>query len=262
MEIVDALDQVWSGVTSLLDEIDEASWQRPTPCVGWTVHDVAAHLGHLEGIGHGFPQPDPPPGYDPAVFTGLQAVTEEGVAARRSWSPEEVVDEIRRASATTLNALRGYGPADWEAPVPSPVGTVPARQAAEIRLADAYVHLLDIRHALGRPLETADVATASEAVVGRALRVAGWGAVKQAELRDGSRIRLDLLGRGAVELVVEGRRGRLAEPEADTVDRIAGSPLAFLLAVSGRSEMAEAAGGLEVTGEAAARFLAGYRLFL
>ena len=91
----------------------------------------------------------------------------------------------------------------------------------------------------------------------------GWGAVKGAGLPDGTRIFLDLSGPGGTvaDLVVADRRGNLVDAESGTVDRIAGPALAYLLEIAGRHDMAEAAGGLEVDGEAAKALLAGYRLF-
>jgi hypothetical protein len=134
----------------------------------------------------------------------------------------------------------------------------------ELRLADVYVHLLDIRRALGRALSPADEPMAAAGAVGRAVRLTGWAAVKRAELPDGTRIRLSLdgpSGRDTVDVLIEGRRGHLVDPEGTPSELIAGTGLAYLLAVAGRAEMADAAGGLRVAGEGAARLVGAYRLF-
>ncbi|NIS28852.1 MAG: hypothetical protein GWN07_01970 [Actinobacteria bacterium] len=153
----------------------------------------------------------------------------------------------------------------WETEMwPSPVGMLPMDQAHDLRAADAYVHLLDMRHGLGRPLDPNEEPLASALAIGRAVRLSGWGAVKGAGLPDGTRIRLDVEGPGgtAADLVVENGRARLEPPHGETDDRIAGPGLAFLLAVAGREGMTAAAGGLDVSGDAAKAFLEGYRLFL
>lgn len=264
MQLLPALEEAWGAVIATLVNLDPADWRLVTPCDPWTVRDVAAHLGHLEGMAHGFPQPEPPEDFDEAGYEALDLVTNGGVAARRAWTNDEVLDEVRRASALTLERLWSTDEEGWKAPTPSPVGVVPLTQAMELRLADVYVHLLDIRHALGRPLTPSDEPMAAAAVVGRAVRLTGWASVKRAELPDGTRIRLSLdgpSGRDTVDVAVEGGRGHLVDPEGATPDRIEGTGLAYLFAVAGRTGMIEAAGGLTIDGDDADRLVAGYRLF-
>jgi len=264
MDLLTALEQTWKGVFDLLDGLTDDGWNAPTPCAGWDVHDVAAHLGHLEGLYRGFEQPDPPAGFDPSPYAGFQVLTEQGVAARRHWSPDEVRAEIRRAATASLEVIRGFDESGWEQPMMSPIGTVPAHQALQFRLADAYVHLMDLRHALGRPLRPDDEPEAAEAVVARTIRLAGWGAARSARLPDGTRIGLVISGPGGGEgdLVVEGGRGSLIEQSGTATDRVTGTGLAFLLAVAGRWSLADTAGGLTVEGNTARRFVEGYALFV
>lgn len=265
MDLTAHLTETWTAITELLSGLDDARWRSAKPCEGWTVHDVAAHLGHMEGLPLGFDQPEPPDEFDPASHSGIDAVTEAGVAARRSWSHAHVLDEIRRASAGTLDRVSHLDAEEWETERwASPIGVLPMHQAQEIRLADAYVHLLDMRHGLGMPLDPTEEPLTAEVVVGRAVRLTGWGAVKGARLPDGTHIRLDIEGAGGTssDLVVEGGRGNLGPPHGETTDRIAGTGLAYLLAVAGRRAMVDAAGGLDVSGDAAAALLGGYRLFL
>jgi uncharacterized protein (TIGR03083 family) len=260
MDLVVALREAWSAVIVTLEGLEPGAWENPTPCAGWNVHDVAAHLAHLEGMAHGFDQPAPPPDFDADAFEGFHRLTEEGVAARRATPHKEVLDEIRLSSQLTLGDLAKRDGAGWDELAPSPVGMVPARHAAEIRLSDVYVHLLDLRHGLGITLDPSDEPAAAGAVIARALRLSGWAAVKQAGLEDGTRIRL-AIDDGGGDLVVSGGRGNIEPPQTGTVDRIVGPGLAFVLTVAGRGEMAAAAGGLEVSGDSAEQFLAGYRLF-
>jgi uncharacterized protein (TIGR03083 family) len=263
VDLVVALEQAWSGVVRALSDLPEDAWQRPTPCDRWSVRDVAAHLGHLEGLNHDFPQPPPPPGFDPAGMSGLDAITNSGVAARSAWTTREVFDEVRAASAATLDRVRGFSEEDWHRPMPSPVGILPASQSLDLRLADVWVHLLDIRSGLGEPPSADREPEAAAAVIHRAVRLTGWGAVKRAGLPDGTRIAFDLAGPGGVaaDLVIAAGRGEMEPSSGDTVETIRGPALAYLLEVAGRPTMAEAAGGLEVEGEAARALLERYRLF-
>ena len=61
MDLLRALEEAWGAAITLLQRLDEPEWDLPTPCEGWSVRDVAAHLGHVEGIAHGYPQPPAPP---------------------------------------------------------------------------------------------------------------------------------------------------------------------------------------------------------
>lgn len=262
MEIVSALEETWTGIDTLLGSLDDEQWALPTPNTEWDIKDLAAHLGGLESLFLGFPQPEPPEGWK-TEHTGIHHMTGLGVVARRAWSTAEVMDEFRSASRAQLDRLRVLDGAGWQEPTMGPLGMTSVTNFADIRLSDMYVHLLDLRFALGLPLQSGDEPIAVSLVVARAVRLTGWGAVKGADLPDGSRILLDLNGPGGAvaDLVVADRRGTLVDPEPGTVERIAGPGLAYVLAISGRHEMAEAAGGLEVEGEAAEALVAGYRLF-
>ena len=262
MEVITALEEVWRSIDGLLETLADDQWVLPSPNPEWDIKDLAAHLSGLESLFLGFPQPDPPEGWTTA-HTGLHQVTEAGVVARRNWSTTQVLDELRSASDAQLDRLRGLDEAGWQEPTIGPLGMTTMANFADIRVGDLYVHLLDLRFALGSPLQSADEPTAELLVAGRAVRLTGWGAVKGADLADGSRIYLDLSGPGGTktDLVVADRRGKLVDAAPGTSERIEGSALAYLLEIAGRHEMAEAAGGLHVEGAAAEKLLAGYRLF-
>jgi uncharacterized protein (TIGR03083 family) len=262
MEVVRALEEAWSGIDSLLASLDDDQWMLPTPNTEWDVKDLAAHLGGLEAMFQGFPQPDPPDGWV-TEHTGLDQLTDFGVAARRGWTTSDIMDEFRRASQAQLEKLQTLGEDDWQQQTLGPLGMTSMTNFADIRLGDLYVHLLDLRYALGLPLQTPAELTAQSLVVGRAVRLTGWGAVKGAGLGDGTRVNLNLSGPGGTEadLVVSNRRGNLTQPEPVTTASIVGPALAYLLEIAGRHDMAEAAGGLNVEGQAARTLIDGYQLF-
>ncbi len=262
MEVVRALEEAWSGIEALLMALDDDEWTLPTPNSEWDFKDLAAHLGGLEGMFQGFPQPDPPEGWT-TDHTGLHGVTAAGVAARRGWTTDQVMDELHRASQTQLERIRLLDADGWQQQIMGPVGMTSMSTFADLRLGDLYVHLLDLRYARGVRLQSPAESTAESLVAGRAVRLSGWGAVKGAGLPDGTRIRMELSGEGGItaDLVVADRRGGFEPPGPAVAHRIEGPALAYLLEVAGRHEMAEAAGGLLVEGEAARALLAGYRLF-
>jgi len=262
MEVIRGLEEAWLGIDTLLASLDDDQWTLPTPNTEWDVKDLAAHLGGLEAMFQGFPQPDPPDGWA-TEHSGLHHLTALGVQARRTWATDQIMDELRRASAAQLGKLRALDDRGWQQQTLGPLGMTSMTNFADVRLGDLYVHLLDMRYALGLPLQSSADQTAESLVVGRAVRLTGWGAVKGAGLADWTRIRLELSGLGgaSADLVVSARRGNLSEPEPGTADRVEGSALAYLLEIAGRHEMAEAVGGLVVEGDAARKLLEGYRLF-
>ena len=262
MEIIRALEETWSSLDRLLGSLDAEQWRLPTPNTEWDVKDLAAHLGGMEAMFQEFPQPDPPDGWT-TEHTGLNHLTALGVAARNAWTIDELMDEMHRASQAQLDKLRELDEDGWQRQTFGPLGMTSMSNFADLRLGDLYVHLLDVRFAVGAPLQGDAEPTAQALVVGRAVRLSGWGAVKGAGLADGTRIRLDLSGPGGTvaDLAITDRRGNLVSPEPGTGEVVVGSGLAYLLEIAGRPEVAEAAGGLQVEGEAARALLDGYRLF-
>lgn len=271
-EIITGLDETWSAFREIFggleEEGNEEDWSRPTPCTDWSVKDLAAHLGAIEGQFQGLPQPPTPePG-----GSSIDDWTAAGVEARRDWMVDQVLEEVAEASKRQLEHLRGLGPVDaesWQAPVPGPVGETTEAMLADIRLMDLYIHLLDLRTALGRGLRLDAEPTACRLCTERAIDLAGWGGVKKAGIEDG-RVRLELSGLGSaaesrtVDVVIEGGRGSLEEPEGDAAvegDVITGPAPAFMLVAAGRLEMADEARGVVAAGATARRLLEGYRIF-
>jgi uncharacterized protein (TIGR03083 family) len=257
-----ALAAVWPAVLELAAEIPDERWTSPSVLPGWTVGDIYAHLGNVEGMIHGFPQPDTPPDF---AFEGapLHLVTNSGVAARRAWSRAEVLDEVRRAANTTLERLASIDESGWQAPALSPVGPTTFEQAMELRNGDAYVHYLDVLVSVERYDDDRRLPGPEEVLVARAVRLTPWAAVKRAGLPERTRIRLELTGpAGTVgDVTVEGGRGRLEEPQGEPDAAIAGPGIAYALRAGGRRHPVELVSALAVAGEPAERLLETYGLF-
>ncbi len=257
----DGAAQVWEAIERFLARLKADDWSRPTPCVGWTVQDVAAHLGHIEGmLVHGFPQPEPPPNWE-APSSPLDQITNLGVDSRRSWSKEAVIDEVERAARATRDLLASPG-LDWEAEAPTPIGPAPRWTAVEMRVNDLVVHLLDLRTALGWQLREEGEEIAEAVAVGRAVRLTPWAFVKRASAREGQSLDLSLAGPGGGDHHIVVEQGRAVEKPGDgeATATIVGSGLSYLVAATGRHAMVAAAGGLATRGDLARRLLAAYRL--
>lgn len=254
-----ALDQLWTSTDRLLSEIGSEEWALPTPCTDWDVRQLAAHVAGGQSGFEGLPQPEPPPGWT-TDKEGVDEMTARGVAARADWSPQEIIDELSAAADAQLRRLRKLDPAGWEQPADWPPGDPTVRGFAKNRLLDAYIHLLDLRVALSRPLNLEAEPTVFELCLDQAYEFSGWGAVKKARITENCRIRLDLHGPGGGvnDLVVEACRGRLEPPVGDPTDRIIGSTAALLFAAVDRRAWWDIVGPLVAEGEAARRFAAGY----
>ena len=260
-ELAAATNQTWAAVLNLIPSLQPDDWNRPTPCVGWSVKDVLAHLGHVEGmLDHGFDQPEPPADWV-GDGTPLDQVTNQGVAARRTWSPARVIDEIERAAAATTKLLDSPD-LGWNEPASTPVGPAPRSVAVEMRVNDVFLHVCDLRTALGLDINQYGEPLGREVAIGRAVRLSPWAWAKQAKAAEGQRLRLSLSGSGAVDHDVVMRAGKAVvesqNREPDAV--IKGSGLAYLLAVSGRHALVPAGGGLVATGEPARVLLEKFRL--
>jgi uncharacterized protein (TIGR03083 family) len=260
-DLAAAANQTWAAVTELMSSLENDDWNRPTPCVGWSVKDVLAHLGHVEGmLVHQFDQPDPPADWI-GEGSPLDQVTNQGVAARRHWSTSQVADEIERAAAAT-SLLLGRPELDWAEAASTPVGPAPRSVAVEMRVNDAFLHLCDIRTAIGVDIKESNEPLGREVAVGRAVRLSPWAWAKKVGATDAQRLRLSLSGSGGVDHDVVMRDGKavIESHDGDPDAFIKGTGLAYLLAVSGRHALVPAGGGLVATGEPARVLLEKFRL--
>jgi uncharacterized protein (TIGR03083 family) len=256
-----ASEEAWDSIERTISELSADDWDRPTPCTGWSVKDVLSHVGHMEGmLIHHFDQPDPPAGWMPEGAP-LDQVTGLGVASRRPWPIDLVVEEIKRVAEATRQ-LMARPDLDWEAETATPVGPAPLHIGLEMRTTDLVIHLCDVRAAIGRPLEDGAEPAAVGVAVGRAVRLTPWAWAKRVGAGEGLRLRLDLTGTGSIQTDVVMRNGkasmvRVSDKPDGTVE---GSSLAYLLAATGRHGQVASAGGLVARGEPARLLLEKFRL--
>jgi uncharacterized protein (TIGR03083 family) len=253
--------EAWDSVEQTISELSTDDWDRPTPCTGWSVKDVISHVGHMEGmLIHHFDQPDPPPGWMPEGAP-LDQVTSLGVASRRPWPIDRVVEEIKTVAEATRKLMARLD-LDWEAETATPVGPAPLHIGVEMRTTDLVIHLCDVRTAIGRSLEDGAELAAREVAVGRAVRLTPWAWAKRVRAGEGQRLRLDLSGTGSLPTDVVMTNGKAAMvPVSDMPDgTVEGSSFAYLLAATGRHGQVASAGGLVARGEPARLLLEKFRL--
>lgn len=254
-ELEHLVDVWWHAVqdfTQLLEELPEEAWTQATDLPGWSVHDVAAHIAHLEAITVGHPHDDVEVGDAAHVRNALGSFTEQGVLARRDHPRDALINEVRESATARHTALLADPPRDPDAPAPGPYGALgwSTRLFLRNRPLDVYLHEQDIRRAVDRPgnhdspaaVHAADYLAESLGMV--------WG--KRVRAPEGAVLRLEVTGHEprawSADADHRGHRLVTAPDDADvtlTCDRET-----FLLFAAGRRDDAETRARVGVRGDA------------
>lgn len=155
--MVDALDEQQRELESIIAPLDAEGLLRPTRCEGWTVSDALLHLAQTDeaavaSVAGRLAEHAATMGTGRADVVDVDAWADDAVAAERHLPPEEVRDRWRTAAAAQVAAFRSCGPGDrvqWVA------GELAARTLASTRLAETWIHTVDVASATGdRPAPT------------------------------------------------------------------------------------------------------------
>lgn len=156
--ILSALEDQHSELAVLLDTVDDAGWQRPTRCEGWTVADVVLHLAQTDelalasALGH-FAE-----GLD-VLRGGLerQGNVDDGAAAfvaqERGLPNAALLERWRTGAAALRDALAASDPhrrIGWVS------GQLSTQTLATTRLAECWIHTGDVAEALDVRQEPTD----------------------------------------------------------------------------------------------------------
>ena len=145
-------------LSALLGGLDPTDWQRPSPCPGWTVLGLCAHLAgddfgflarHRDGY-HGTPGPEQ--AGEEEFVAWLEGLQDEWVRAARRLSPRVVTDLLAWSGPQVAEVLRAEDPAARTANV-SWAGTepVPAWLDQVRELSEYWIHRQQLLQALDRP---------------------------------------------------------------------------------------------------------------
>ena len=152
----DELFAAWQSASAdfidLVTPLSQEEWDAPTALPGWSVGDVVAHVGWIEGMLIGEIDPPHEPDWSslPHAVTDFGKVTEVPVDLRRSWTREAVLVELADRIARRTAELES-GPRDATIEVMGPLGRAPLGRVLRMRTLDTWVHEQDIRDALDRP---------------------------------------------------------------------------------------------------------------
>lgn len=138
----------------LLGGLTDSDWGRITPCPGWTVKDIAAHVladhaGRLSAWRDGYQVLSPNNG---ETFPGfIHRINDEWVLAARRLSPRILVDLSAELGAQVTQFWQtvdfdGLGwPVSWAGPEPAPLWLDAARDFTEY-----WTHQQQIREAVNK----------------------------------------------------------------------------------------------------------------
>jgi uncharacterized protein (TIGR03083 family) len=242
---------------AVLQNLTTEQWTLDTPCPGWSIADIAAHLIDLDSMAIGAPKPDHSPDWDtlPHVSSPFQQFTEVGVDQRRGTSPEELLRQLTEASNQLIEFLE-HSTAMIK--VPWAKSELPLDQFLSMRSFDVWVHEQDIRSAIQSPgnMNTNPARNAAQRMINSLPLI--WG--KKIAAPPGSELIFTLAGpgvEGTVNIAVspEGR-AEFVEQVGDSADRVTMSWPDFAHAFAGRVPVAESIARAQIDGELAKAFVA------
>jgi uncharacterized protein (TIGR03083 family) len=162
IDVLPLLPKLHQALLDLLESLNPAEWELPSPCAGWSVKDLAAHLwgddlGLLARKRDGYT-------FLPPSFAGLNTGDWESlvsfinynnttwVEAARRLSPQIIISLLRQSGPQVIAYLgtldpQAIGePVHWAGSRPAPVWLDLAREYTE-----RWMHQQHIRQALKRP---------------------------------------------------------------------------------------------------------------
>lgn len=187
------------ALLGLLRGLARDAWASPTPCPGWSVQDVVAHvlgedLGLLARARDGHDGVRIPAGLPYRAFVGaLNDANQRWVEAARRLSPRQLVDLLSRTGDELAEHLAGVdmkAPASvvWTGPDPVPAWFDVARHYTE-----RWVHQQQVREAVGRPGLDGD------REVGAVLRTFVWALASVPPAEPGAEVGFSVTGQGGGE---------------------------------------------------------------
>ena len=150
-ETIDIWQAELQTIADLAASLSADQWQAPSPCPGWSVADLVAHVIDIELSLTDDPRPDHVPDWSvlPHVSSDTDRFTEVGVDLRRGRPQDEVVTELRDVIARRRAELDAVPEGqDIHSPMGRPVGV---ERMMRLRILDSWVHEQDIRTAVDQP---------------------------------------------------------------------------------------------------------------
>ncbi|HET9602386.1 MAG TPA: TIGR03084 family metal-binding protein [Acidimicrobiales bacterium] len=141
--LCDDLAAEHADLDAIVADLDERSWEHPTPARGWAVRDQISHLGYFDRTA--VLAVTEPVAFSATVAALLAGGVDPSVEPGRAMGPAELLAWWRDGRAQLLGVLRPLDPAtriSWYGP---PMG---ARSFATARLMETWAHGQDVADAL------------------------------------------------------------------------------------------------------------------
>lgn len=209
-DVLEGLFASWDSIAALLADLSEEEWRTATALPGWDVHAVVAHMAGTESmlLGLATPEPDVDLATVEHVRNFVGAMNEPWVRSLRAESGAELLARFRDVTAQRRAALAAIPMDEWNAPTQTPAGPDSYGRFMRIRTFDCWMHEQDIRAALDREpnaaqLSTADARISLDEMAASMSFVVG----KKGQAPDGSRVLLKLTGplSREIRVAVDGR---------------------------------------------------------
>ncbi len=238
--LADDLDAETAVLLAMLEPLDAAGWETPTPAPGWRVQEQVAHLAYFdEAATTAATDADAFQRELEAALVDPDGITERISVRARTMVPREVLEWFRTARSgmrSTFLALEPSTRVPWYGPPMSIASSLTAR------IMETWAHGQDIADGLGvtrtptralRQVAHIGVRTFANSFTAHGLEVPGVAVY--------------------VALVApDGEPWTWGDPASS--DRVEGSALDFALVVTQRRHLADTA--LSITGSIAAQWMA------
>jgi uncharacterized protein (TIGR03084 family) len=239
-ELCEDLQAESDDLRTLLEPLDEAAWDTPTPAPGWSIRDQVSHLAYFDDAARtAIADPERFVVERDAAMADIDGMTQRVAATNRHRPGPELLAWLAEARAALVAAARAADPAvrvPWYGPPMSVASQITAR------IMETWAHGQDVADALGvvrRPTDRLrHVAFLGVATFANSFAAHGQ-AVPELPVR--------------VELTApEGERWDYGPPEA--ADRVRGPALDFALVVTQRRHLDDV--DLAVSGPVASAWMA------
>ncbi|MFG1929131.1 maleylpyruvate isomerase family mycothiol-dependent enzyme [Mycobacterium sp. NPDC048908] len=254
-DVLAGLFAVWDEIDTVLAGLTDEQWRAQTPLPGWTVHDVTAHLVGTESMlgGAAPPEVDVDISTLEHVHNDIGVLNERWVRTLRGISPTDLLDRFRTTTRQRREQLTAMSDDDWNKVTATPAGPDTYGRFMRVRNFDCWMHLQDVRDALGQP--AADPAgPAASLALDEMTASMGFVVGKLGGAPDGSRVAIELTGPLArtINIAVDGR-GQVVDDFGDQqpTASISLDALLFTRLAGGRTAVDHAAigyGGDEAVG--------------
>jgi len=159
-DVVVALAGQQAELTGIVTGLDDAGWQRPSRCEGWTVADVVLHLAQTNEMAIASVE-DRIPQYLEAVGRSLadapMSNVDDGAALMVANERDRPLADLKaRWQRTVDEFLARLDGADFHRRVTWVAGELSVRTLVTTRLAETWIHTGDVADGLGIELQPTD----------------------------------------------------------------------------------------------------------